>query len=172
MSNDFFSYQSSQPAAGPTTATASAPGAAPAGPPVPPQWVLQELSAEDWEHVLRFAARRRYAAGAPVLVAGQADAALHLIASGQVRLHGGAGAAAAVERLRGEGEAFGLLSFLDGAPAALNASVGSGAPADILRITPEALQQLAAWQPRLALALLRDVAALVAARLRALQPAD
>jgi hypothetical protein len=42
----------------------------------------------------------------------------------------------------------------------------------LLRITPDALQQLAAWQPRVAMALLRDVAALVAVRLRALQPAD
>jgi hypothetical protein len=65
-----------------------------------------------------------------------------------------------------------LLSFLDGAPSAVAATVTPAGPAELLRLTPEALQQLAAWQPRVAMALLRDVAALVAVRLRALQPAD
>jgi CRP-like cAMP-binding protein len=158
--SDFFSYQSPPPP--------SPKGAAAAAPALPPQWVLQELSPEDWEHVLRFAARRRYAAGAPVLALGATEPALHLIASGQVRLEG----PGRPPMLRGEGEAFGLLSFLDGAPSAVSATVAPDAPAELLRLTPDALAQLSAWQPRLAMALLRDVAALVAARLRALQPAD
>ncbi len=158
--SDFFSYQTSaEPPRGKTPAAAA---------PMPPQWVLQELSPEDWEHVLRFAARRRHAAGSTVVALGAREPALHLIASGQVRLE----APGLAPMLRGEGEAFGLLSFLDGAPSAVNAVVAGSAPAEVLRLTPETLQQLAAWQPRLAMALLRDVAALVAARLRSLQPAD
>jgi CRP-like cAMP-binding protein len=157
--SDFFSYQA--PAEPPR-------GRAVAAAPPPPQWVLQDLAAEDWEHVLRFAARQRHAAGARVVAAGAAAPALYLIASGQVRLQ----APGQPPQLRGEGEAFGLLSFLDGAPSAVEAVVAGPGAAELLRLTPEALQQLAAWQPRLALALLREVAALVAARLRALQPAD
>ncbi len=158
--SDFFSYQSpAEPPRG---------KAAPAAAALPPQWVLQELSPDDWEHVLRFAARRRQAAGSIVVPLGEREPALHLIASGQVRLE----APGQAPMLRGEGEAFGLLSFLDGAPSAVQAVVAGNGPAELLRLTPESLQQLAAWQPRLALALLRDVAALVAARLRALQPAD
>lgn len=157
--SDFFSYQApAEPARSRTAAGAA----------TPPQWVLQDLPAEDWAHVLRFAARQRHAAGARVVAAGAAAPALYLIASGQVRLQ----APGQPPSLRGEGEAFGLLSFLDGAPSAVEAVVAGPGPAELLRLTPEALQQLAAWQPRLALALLREVAALVAARLRALQPAD
>ncbi len=158
--SDFFSYQ--------TPAEPPRGKAAPAAAAMPPQWVLQDLSAEDWEHVLRFAARRRHAPGSTVVALGAREPALHLIASGQVRLE----ASGLAPMVRGEGEAFGLLSFLDGAPSAVNAVVAGSAPAEVLRLTPETLQQLAAWQPRLAMALLRDVAALVAARLRSLQPAD
>jgi CRP-like cAMP-binding protein len=157
--SDFFSYQApAEPAR----------GRAPPPAATPPQWVLQELSPEDWEHVLRFAARQRHAAGARIVAVGANPPALYLVASGQVRLQ----APGQPPQLRGEGEAFGLLSFLDGAPSAVEAVVAGPAPAELLRLTPESLQQLAAWQPRLAMALLRDVAALVAARLRALQPAD
>jgi CRP-like cAMP-binding protein len=160
--SDFFSYQApAEPSRG-----RGAPAQAAAA--MAPQFVLQDLPAEDWEHVLRFAARQRHAVGARVVAPGAAAVALYLIASGQVRLQ----APGQPPQLRGEGEAFGLLSLLDGAPSAVEAVVAGNGPAELLRISPEALQQLAAWQPRLALALLRDVGALVAARLRALQPAD
>ncbi|MDO9094831.1 MAG: cyclic nucleotide-binding domain-containing protein [Rubrivivax sp.] len=154
--SDFFSYQ-----AKPEPATA-APAAEPA------QAILADLSGEDWEQLIRFAARRRFAAGAVLVQAGESDRALHFIASGQVELQG-PGTPRAV---RGEGEVFGLLSFLDGAPSAVTATVAPGGPAELLRITPEALQQLAAWQPRIAMQLLRDLGAHVAARLRRLQAAD
>jgi CRP-like cAMP-binding protein len=161
--SDFFSYQTAaEPPRGRVAQAAST------GPALPPQWVLQELAPEDWEHVLRFAARRRHGAGSAIVALGAAEPALHLIASGQVRLE----APGQPPQLRGEGEAFGLLSFLDGAPSAVAATVTAAGPAELLRLTPESLQQLAAWQPRVAMALLRDVGALVAARLRALQPAD
>ena len=73
---------------------------------------------------------------------------------------------------RGEGEVFGLLSFLDGEPSAVTVRASADAPVELLRITPENLQQLAAWQPRIAVLLLRDLGAHVAARLRRLQPGD
>ena len=155
--SDFFSYKPAS--AGPAPAPAVR---------VEPQAILADLSSEDWEHLIRFAARRRYPAGTVIVQAGETDRALCFIASGSVGLSG-----AGVEATsRGEGEVFGLLSFLDGAPSAITACVGAQAPAELLRLTPEALQQLAAWQPRIALALLRDLGALVASRLRRLQPAD
>jgi CRP-like cAMP-binding protein len=153
--SDFFSYQN-QPLA----------GAAPSAD--PPQAILAALSAEDWEQVIRFAARRRFPAGAVLFKAMQIDRALHFIASGQVEVTG-PGSARVV---RGEGEVLGLMSFLDGAPSAVTASVTAAGPAELLRITPEALQQLMAWQPRVAMELMRDLGAHVAARLRRLQPAD
>ncbi len=154
--SDFFSYQEADPRRGR------------AGPAAPPQLVLQDLSGEEWEQVLRFAARRRYAAGAVVVALGAQEPALQLIASGRVRIEG----PGLAPTLRGEGEVFGTLSFLDGAASAVSATVEADGPAELLRLTPESLQQLAAWQPRLALQLLREVAALVAVRLRAAAPAD
>ena len=60
----------------------------------------------------------------------------------------------------------------DGAPSAVTVSVAGGAPAEIVRLTPEGLQQLAAWQPLLAITLWQEMGAQVAARLRRLQPGD
>lgn len=152
--SDFFSYQ--PPAAPPAAASAPTPG------------IGAELGDDEWAHVIRFAARRRHAPGAVLWQAGEADRALHFIASGRVELVGPDG-----QRVqRGEGDVLGLMSFLDGAPSAVSARVAGPEPAELLRLTPEALQQLAAWQPRVALLLLRDMGAQVAARLRRLSPAD
>ena len=157
--SDFFKYQE-----GPARAGADVP--APAS--EPSHAILAELGGEDWDHLIRFAARRRFAAGAVLVRAGESDRALHFVASGQLELQS-SGAPTAV---RGEGEIFGALSFLDGAPSAVTVTVAASGPAEVLRITPEALQQLAAWQPRIAMELLRDLGAHVAARLRRLQAAD
>lgn len=156
--SDFFSYK-------PASAAAAVP-AAPAAPEL--HAILADLSGDDWEQFIAYAARRRYPAGAVLVQAGETDRALCFIASGRVDLHSPGAAATS----RGEGEVFGLLSFLDGAPSAVSATVSAAAPAELLRLTPDALQQLAAWQPRIALALLRDLGALVASRLRRLQPGD
>lgn len=153
--SDFFSYQG-EPASPPPSAESDVRG------------ILADLSSEDWEQFIGFTARRRYPAGAVLVQAGETDRALCFIASGQIELHQGSVPPA----VRGEGEIFGLLSFLDGAPSAVTARVSAAAPAELLRLTPEALQQLSAWQPRIALALMRDLGSLVAVRLRRLQPGD
>ena len=66
--SDFFSY--SQPEAESST----------------PRTILAELSSADWENFIGYAARRRYAAGAVVLEAGDTSRALCFIASGQVEV--------------------------------------------------------------------------------------
>lgn len=152
--SDFFSY-------GPAEAERSAPRA-----------ILAELSGDDWEKFIGYAARRRYPAGAVVLEAGDRSRALCFIASGQVEVRSAGAAKNAKAALRGEGEVFGMLSFLDAAPSGISATVAAAGPAELLMLTPESLQQLAAWQPRIAMALLRDLGAHVAARLRHLQPGD
>lgn len=149
MANDFFSYG----------APAAAPAAAPAR-------LLADLGDEDWEKFIGFTARRRYPAGATIVRAGEHGPALFLVASGTVRVL----LPGAVPAVRGEGEVVGLLSFLDGAPHA--AEVVAAGEVELLMLTPDALSQLAAWQPRIAVALLRDLGAHAAARLRRLQPGD
>ena len=158
--SDFFSYK---PAAVPVPTVPPAAATA-----AEPQAILADLSGDEWEQFISYTARRRYPAGAVIVRAGVADRALCFIASGRVDLRGPGTESAT----RGEGEVFGLLSFMDGAVSDVTASVSAGAPAELLRLTPEALQQLSAWQPRIALALLRDLGALVASRLRRLQPSD
>lgn len=152
--SDFFSY-------GPPPAERSAPRA-----------LLADLSGDDWEKFIGHAARRRYPAGAVVLQAGDSGRALYFIASGEVEVLTRGAAKKTKPVLRGEGEVFGLLSFLDAAPSDISATVAPGGPAELLMLTPDTLQQLAAWQPRIAMALLRDLGAHVATRLRHLQPGD
>jgi CRP-like cAMP-binding protein len=179
--SDFFSYDE---------------GAAKPAPQARPlRGILTELSSEDWDRFIGFTARRRYPPGAIVVRAGDADPALYFIASGEVelraqeatkaapvpaglmaRLRGSAPAPAAEgnswHSLRRDGELFGLLSFLDGSPSAITATVTGRGPVELLMLTPEVLQQMSAWQPRIAMALLRDLGAHVAERLRALQPGE
>jgi CRP-like cAMP-binding protein len=131
--------------------------------------IAADLTGDEWDHLLRFAARRRFPPGAVLLKAGDSDRALSFVASGQVELRGPDRKRAV---LRGEGEAFGVLSLLDGAPSAVTVSVAGNVPAEVVRLTPEALQQLAAWQPLLALRLWQEMGAQVATRLRRLQPGD
>jgi CRP-like cAMP-binding protein len=152
--SDFFSYGA---APQPEAARAEAPRA-----------ILGELDGDEWERFIGYTARRRYPAGAVIVAAGERERALGFIASGQVELRSEAGTLTR----RGEGEVFGLLSFLDAAPSAVAVSVAASGPAEVLLLSPEALQQLAAWQPRIAMALLRDLGAHVAARLRRLQAGD
>lgn len=157
MADDFFSYAGSAPA--PAPSSAAPPGAAPIR-------LLADLGDADWEKFIAYTARRRYPAGAVVVRAGDRGPALYFIASGSVRV----GLPGSPPTLRGEGEVVGGLSFLDGAPHA--ADVTAATEVELLMLTPEALTQLSAWQPRIALALLRDLGAHVAARLRRLQPGD
>jgi signal-transduction protein with cAMP-binding, CBS, and nucleotidyltransferase domain len=168
MPNDFFQYVPA-PSASPAPAPALAPArdGSEGG-----RAILAELSDEDWEKFIGFAARRRYPAGAVIFDVGQAFGALGFIASGGVEVlpASAPGAAAPRAELREEGDVFGMLGFLDGAAATVR--VRARGSTEVLLLTREALLQLAAWQPRIAVALLRDVGAAVAARLRRVQGGD
>ena len=132
--SDFFSYQG-KPAVAPAAAGAAE-----------PQALLSDLSSEEWEQFIGYTARRRHPAGAVLVTAGQTDPALCFVASGRVELRGPGSTVVT----RGDGEVFGLLGFLDGAPSAVTVTVAAAGPAELLRLTPDALQQLAAWKPRIA----------------------
>ena len=137
-----------------------------------PRAILADLSGDEWEKFIGFTARRRYPAGAVIVAAGDTAGHLCFIASGSVELRRPGAPRKAAPTLRGEGEVFGILSFLDGAPSEVTATVGAAGPAELLMLAPDALAQLAAWQQRIAVALLRDLGAHVAGRLRRLQPGD
>ncbi len=165
MGNDFFQYGSA-PSAPPTPAPAPARDVAPEG----GRAILAELSDEDWEKFIGFATRRRYPAGAVILEIGQTGTSLGFVASGAVEVSAAAPPGDGRPELREEGDVFGMLGFLDGAPATVR--VRARGSAEVLLLTRESLLQLAAWQPRIAVALLRDLGAAVAMRLRRVQGGD
>jgi CRP-like cAMP-binding protein len=161
MSNDFFQY-------GPPAAPTPAPRVAePAEPAEGARAILGDLSDEDWEKFIGFAARRRYPDRAVIFEHGEVHGSLGFVASGTVEVQADGAKTGA---LRGEGAVFGLLGFLDNAPSPMR--ICARGSTEVLLLTREALLQLAAWQPRIAVALLRDAGATVASRLRALQQAD
>ena len=148
MSHDFFAYDD-----------ATTPG----NPPV--RAILADLADEDWDRLISFAARRRYAADAVIIRAQDTDRAIYFIVAGTVRII--ASEPAALDRTLqtlGEGDVFGLQSFLDGAPRA--ASARADGPVDVLMLNTDMFEQLAAWQPRIAVTLLRDIGAHLSLRLR------
>jgi glutaminase len=158
MSQDFFSYTGN-----PTPAPEAAAGVSlPESPPT----ILGQLSDADWEKFIGFTARRRYPAGGQIIAAGETERALFFVVSGSVRVESAGGE---ISSLSG-GAVVGVLSFLDRSPSAVRAAADG--PAEVLRLNAEALEQLAAWQPRIAMALLLDLGAHVAARLRRFQNAD
>lgn len=167
MGNDFFQY-------GPAPSAAPAPTPAPAAAREVPvdgaRAILGELSDEEWEKFIGFTARRRYPDGAVILEVGQVAGALGFIASGGVEVQVPDAPPGQRPELREEGDVFGMLGFLDGAAATVR--VRARGRAEVLLLSREALLQLAAWQPRVALALLRDLGAAVATRLRRVQGGD
>jgi CRP-like cAMP-binding protein len=160
MANDFFQYGGAPPATPAPAASRDAPEGNRA--------ILAELSDEDWEKFIGFATRRRYPDGAVIVEVGQTAGSLGFVASGAVEVS--AGGSGTRPELREDGDVFGMLGFLDGAAATMR--VRARGSAEVLLLTPEALLQLAAWQPRIAVALLRDLGAAVASRLRRAQGGD
>lgn len=163
MPNDFFQY-------GPAPSVPPTPAPVREAPPEGGRAILAELSDEDWEKFIGFAAQRRYPNGAVICDVGQAFTSLGLVASGAVEVARQGQAAGAKPELREEGDVFCMLGFLDGATSTVR--VRARGSTEVLLLTREALLQMAAWQPRIAVALLRDLGAAVASRLRRLQGGD
>jgi CRP-like cAMP-binding protein len=88
--------------------------------------------------------------------------ALYFVVSGVVRVQAASGKA--VQPPFSEGNVFGILPFLDGEPN--GQTIVAEGDAEIMVLTAQAFEQMAAWHPRIAIMLLRDLGADVASRLR------
>jgi CRP-like cAMP-binding protein len=124
---------------------------------------LGNFTAEDWDHFITFAARRRYATGAVIAKAGDTDQAVFIIVAGSVSIEG-PNADRVARRDLGAGDLFGIETFL--VAGERGASAVATDAVEVLMLSEEGLEQLAAWRPRIALRFVRFLAADVAFRLR------
>ena len=126
---------------------------------------LPERSKDDWARLLGHGELLRFSAGDLVIRAGDVDRALAIIIDGtlEVLLPDGRG------ELHRYGTIYphsviGEIAFLDGRPR--SASSGRWATADLLRLSFEAFDALAARHPELGRAILLDLGRILAIRLR------
>jgi CRP/FNR family transcriptional regulator, cyclic AMP receptor protein len=120
-----------------------------------PPGFLEDRGDDDWTLLLEHTETRRYRAGQQVLAQGEHDRALYLLVDG--RLEAPSGPVAPVST-------FGEIAFLDGRPRAVTVTATSDA--EVLRLGHEAFLALSARRPDLGRAVLTDVSAILASRLR------
>ncbi len=129
---------------------------------------LREFSEAQLDGLHNFVAELRFASGARVVSIGEHCATLFIIVSGCIRITDDkAGNAERAAPLLGEGEVFGISSFLDGEASAIGAEALEGS--EVLALRRASFDELAAWQPALAIALLQDLATYTCQRLRQLK---
>ena len=120
-----------------------------------PPGFLEDRGDDDWTLLLEHTETRLFRAGDTVLKAGEHDRALYLLVDG--RLEAPSGPVAPVST-------FGEVAFLDGRPRAVTVTATSDA--EVLRLGHEAFLALSARRPDLGRAVLTDVSAILASRLR------
>jgi CRP/FNR family cyclic AMP-dependent transcriptional regulator len=123
---------------------------------------MPEATASDWAAVFSHADVRRVGAGLAVVQAGEQDRALYLLTEGTVGV-----------RLPRDETPFktidapsvlGELAFFDGRPR--SATLDAVTDVEVVRLDIEGFERLVAHEPQLAHAMLRDLARILALRLR------
>jgi CRP/FNR family transcriptional regulator, cyclic AMP receptor protein len=117
---------------------------------------LSQRGEEDWAALLDHTETRLFRPGETVLTAGEIDRALYVLLTGWVRAPSGV-----VHPIRTLGEA----AFLDGGPRSV--SVKAMSDGEMLRLSYDGFEALAARNPALGRDILLNVGRVLAARLRA-----
>lgn len=158
--SQFFDYGAV--GAGDGTTSPAGAGTPPAS--APSSTFLAAASPDDWSVIVSHCERRRVRRGEVVLPAGDTDRSLLIVLAG--RLDTVAERRGRSRRLSPApaGSVIGELGFLDGGPRA--ASVVAATDADVLRLSFDAFEVLAATNPRLGRMVLLDLGRIVAGRLR------
>ncbi|MGH2583654.1 MAG: Crp/Fnr family transcriptional regulator [Dehalococcoidia bacterium] len=120
---------------------------------------LPDLDEDDWSRLLAYAEVRRFTQGETVIPAGAADRTLYIVADGALELAGPDGTAT-VET----GAVIGEMPFFDGRPH--DTAIRAVTDVDLLALSPEAFEVLAAREPALARAVLLDLGRILSLRLR------
>ena len=123
---------------------------------------LPEATASDWATVFSHAEVRRVGAGLALVQAGEDDRALYLLTEGTVgvRLPRDESAFKTIDAPSVVGE----LAFFDGRPR--SATLDAVTDVEVVRLDEAGFERLAAAAPELAHAILRDLARILALRLR------
>jgi CRP-like cAMP-binding protein len=123
---------------------------------------MPEATAADWATIFSYAEVRQVDAGLAVVQAGERDRALYLLTEGTVgvRLPKDEGAFKTIDAPSVLGE----LAFFDGYPR--SATLDAVTPCQVVRIDLKAFDNLHEYEPALAHLMLRDLARILALRLR------
>ena len=123
---------------------------------------MPEATASDWATVFSHAEVRQVGAGLALVQAGEDDRALYLLTEGTVgvRLPRDESAFKTIDAPSVVGE----LAFFDGRPR--SATLDAVTDVEVVRLDQEGFERLAAAAPELAHAMLRDLARILALRLR------
>ena len=127
--------------------------------------VLEGLSEEEWQKVVRYAESIDFKPGTLLLKAGESDDSLSIVVSGQVEVIN-PNSFGFLKRIAtiGEGSVFGELAFFDGQPR--SASIRAISDGQLLRLSRKGFNRIAAWNPSLAQQLLFDLGRILAYRFR------
>jgi CRP/FNR family transcriptional regulator, cyclic AMP receptor protein len=125
-----------------------------------PPAFLGEAGEREWDALLSYMQTRQLRAGEIAFREGDPDRALYLLTAGRIELRASAGPTVAVDAPAPLNE----IAFLDGGRSAASArALGDG---ELLRLSFDAFESLAAREPTLARRILLDLGRIVATRLR------
>lgn len=137
----------------------------PDGPAPPDELVfLGGLSPAEWDRLVATMERRRFGAGEVVMRRGEVDRSLYLVASGELEVFVPDGRDERSVRVQGPGTILGEVAFFDGQPR--SATVKAVVEGEMLRLSTEAFDVLAARHPDLGRKIVLDLGRILALRLR------
>jgi len=127
--------------------------------------VLEGLSEEEWQMIIRNAQNISFSDGEILLKEGEVDDAVYIVVSGKVEVVSSE-AFGRVKRIAtiDEGSVFGEVAFFDANPR--SASVRAIGEGSVLRLSRKGFEQISAWNPNLAQQFLFDLGSILAFRFR------
>lgn len=125
---------------------------------------LGDRPEDDWSRLLHYTEVLRFSAGETMIKAGEVDRALYIVADGRLEiLLPGVDGDIRFGTI-GPGSVTGEIAFLDAGPR--SATIRALSPGELLRLSYEAYEILAARYPELGRAILLDLGRILATRLR------
>ena len=127
--------------------------------------ILEGLSQEDWQKIISHAQLIHFDVNEQLLTAGDKDDALYILVEGQVEaIQPSAFGRTNQLAVINAGSVFGEIAFFDGFPRV--ATIRSISKGNMLKLSKNGFEKLAAWDPLIAQQLLMDLGKVLALRLR------